>query len=75
MVKITEKEFNEFFKEYNKEDYQYLRFGQAFFNKFINKNEDEFDNIFYEPSFAKVVKTILTHYVDNGSDILQRKAF
>jgi hypothetical protein len=74
MTKITEKEFNEFFKEYSKGEHEYLRFGQAFFNKFL-KHEDEVDNIFYEPSFSKVVKTILTHYIDNGSDILQRKNF
>jgi hypothetical protein len=67
MRKISWNDYSNFCDEYFSTKPQYLRFGQAFFNKFL-KLEDEVENLFNVTDIKKAQQIIYHNYLeyDNG---------
>lgn len=65
MPKITTDEYIKFHQEYLATKPQHLRFGQAFFNKYLTHDE-EVGNLFYLTDKEEVIRIIFVNYIDDN---------
>lgn len=64
---ISFHQYSEFVTEYYSTKPQYLRLGQAFWNKFLTHETQKEDRLFYMQDTKKAEEIILTNYVEGCS--------